>query len=120
MEEGLLIIQLLAELFGLHNHVMILDTWQKKNSTFFFNAMRTLSEACSSSRWISLFDSSNPSEQAIHPNRSLNITESFDHDDGDDNDDGDGDDDGDDDDDDDDDDDLMMMMNLNKNAQIIL
>ena len=48
------------------------------------------------------FLSSNPSEQAIHPNRSLNITESFDHDDGDDNDDGDGDDDGDDDDDDDD------------------
>ena len=64
------------------------------------------------------FFSSNPSEQAIHPNRSLNITESFDHDDGDDNDDGDGDDDGDDD--DDDDDNLMMMMNLNKNAQIIL
>ena len=64
------------------------------------------------------FLSSNPSEQAIHPNRSLNIAESFDHDDGDDNDDGDGDDDGDDD--DDDDNLMMMMMNLNKNAQIIL
>jgi len=53
------------------------------------------------------FLSSNPSEQAIHPNRSLNNTESFDHDDddGDDN----GDDDGDDDD-DDDDDNLMMII----------